>query len=98
MLVVAAMLKVLDGKGDELEQEINKLVPKVLEEPGVITYLVHRGIDNPSKFFVYEKYKSKEDFVYHCTTPHFKEFSEAFEPIKDSELEIGLYNEIAGRA
>lgn len=98
MLVVAAMLKVVDGKGDELEQEVNKLVPKVLEEPGVITYLVHRSIDNPSRFFVYEKYKSKEDFIYHCATPHFKQFSEAFEPIKDGELEIGLYNEIAGRA
>jgi len=98
MLVVAAMLKVLNGKGDELEQEVNKLVPRVLEEPGVITYLVHRSIDNPSRFFVYEKYKSSEDFVYHCATPHFKEFSKAFESIKDGEPEIGLYNEIAGRA
>ena len=98
MLVVAAMLKVLDGKGDELEQEVNKLVPKVLEEPGVITYLVHRSIDNPSRFFVYEKYKSSEDFVYHCATPHFKEFSKAFELIKDGEPEIGLYNELAGKA
>ena len=98
MLVVAAMLKVLDGKGDELEQEVNKLMHKVLEEPGVITYLVHRSIDNPSRFFVYEKYKSSEDFVYHCATPHFKEFSEAFELIKDGELVIKLYNEIAGRA
>jgi len=98
MLVVAAMLKVVDGKGDELEQEVNKLVPKVLEEPGVITYLVHRSIDNPSRFFVYEKYKSSEDFVCHCATPHFKKFSEAFELMKDGEPEIELYNEIAGKA
>ena len=95
MLVIAATLKVLDGKGDELEREFKKLVPKVLEEPGVITYVVHRSIDDPSRFFVYEKYKSREDFAYHCTTPHFKEFSEAFEPIKDEEPEIGLYKEIA---
>ncbi len=95
MLVIAAMLKVLEGKGDKLEQEFKKLVPKVLEEPGIITYIVHRSIDDPSRFFVYEKYKSREDFDYHCSTPHFKEFFEAFEPIKDGELEIGLYKEIA---
>jgi quinol monooxygenase YgiN len=95
MLVIAAMLKVLDGKGDGLERDFGKLVPKVLEEPGVITYVVHRSIDNPSRFFVYEKYKSREDFDYHCTTPHFKEFFEAFESIKDGEPEIAAYKEIA---
>ena len=95
MLVIVATLKVLDDKGDEVEREFKKLAPKVLEEPGVITYVVHRGIDDPSKFFVYEKYKSREDFDYHCTTPYFKEFFEALEPIKDEELEIGVYKEIA---
>ena len=95
MLVIAAVLKILDGKGDELEREFGKLVPKVLEEPGVITYVVHRSIDDPSRFFVYEKYKSREDFDYHCTTPHFKEFFEAFESIKGEELEFRLYKEVA---
>ncbi len=94
MLVIAAMLKVLEGKGDGLEREFEKLVPKVLKEPGVITYVVHRSIDDPSRFFVYEKYKSREDFDYHCTTPHFKEFFEAFESIKDGEPEVGVYKEI----
>jgi len=94
MLVIAATLKVLDGKGDELGREFKKLVPKVLEEPGVITYVVHRGIDDPSRFFVYEQYKSREDFDYHRSTPHFKEFSEAIEPIKDGETEIGVYKEV----
>ena len=94
MLVIAAMLKVLDGKGDGLEREFEKLVPEVLKEPGVITYVVHRSIDDPSRFFVYEKYKSREDFDYHCTTPHFKEFFEAFESIKDGEPEIAAYKEI----
>ena len=95
MLVVAATLKVLDGRGDEFEREFKKLVPKVLNDPGVIAYIVHRSIDDPSKFFVYEKYKSREDFDYHCSTPHFKEFFEANESIKDGETEIGLYNELA---
>ena len=45
--------------------------------------------------FVYEKYKSREDFDYHRSTPHFKEFFETLEPIKDGEPEIGLYKEIA---
>ena len=98
MLVVAAMVKAVEGKGDKLEREFKKLVPKVLEEPGVITYVVHRSIDDPSRFLVYERYKDREAFDYHCSTPHFKQFFEAFDSIKDREPEIELYNEIAGRS
>ncbi len=98
MLVVVAMVKALEGKGDELEREFKKLVPKVLEEPGVITYVIHRSIDNPTRFLVFERYKSREAFDYHCSTPHFKAFFEAFESIKDGEPVIEVYKEIAGRA
>ena len=98
MLVVVAMVKAVEGKGGELEREFEKLVPKVLEEPGVITYVIHRSIDDPSKFLVYERYKDREAFDYHHSTPYLKAFYEAFNSIKDREPVIELYNEIAGRA
>jgi len=41
MIVLNAIVKVLDGKGDEAEQAFQKLVPKVLKDPGTITYAVH---------------------------------------------------------
>lgn len=94
MIVVAAMLKAVEGKGDELEKEFKKLVPKVLNDPGAITYVVHRHIDDPNKFLVYEKYESRDALKYHGSTDHFKEFSRAIRPILDGRAEVGLYNEI----
>ncbi len=95
MVVIAAMIKTVAGRGDELEREFRKLVPKVLQEPGVITYTVHRSLEDPSWFFVYEKYRTKADFELHCSTPHFKEFFQALEPIKDGEPQVGVFTELA---
>jgi len=94
MIVVAATLKAVDGKGDELEQEFRKLVPKVLKDPGTISYVVHRNIDDPSKFFVYEKYEDREALKQHSSTSHFQEFSRAIASMLSGRPEIGLYSEI----
>ncbi len=94
MIVVAAILKAVDGKGDELEREFQKLVPSVLNDPGTITYVVHRSIDDSSKFFVYEKYESPEALKTHSSTPHFKEFSRAVASMVDGRPEVGRYSEI----
>jgi len=95
VIVVAAMIKVQEGKGDEFEKEAGKLVPKVLNDPGAIAYAVHRSTDDPSKFFVYEKYESQEAFQHHSSTPHFQEFTRAILSMLDGRPEIGLYREIA---
>ncbi len=95
MIIVAAMIKAIEDKGDELEQEFSKLVPKVLNDPGTIAYAVHRSVSDPSRFFVYEKYESQEILQQHSSTPHFQEFSRAIISMLDGRPEIGLYREIA---
>jgi len=94
MITVAAILKAVDGKGDELEREFQKLVPNVLNDPGTIAYVVHRGIDDSSKFFVYEKYESPEALKAHSSTPHFQEFARAMASMIDGRPEVGRYSEI----
>ena len=94
MIVVTATLQTVEGKGDELAQAFQKLVPKVLNDPGAIAYVVHRGLDNPAKFFIYEKYESGDALKYHSSTEHFKEFSKAIASLLDGRPEIGLYNEL----
>jgi len=95
MIVITAILKAAEGKGDELEQEFKNLVPKVLQDPGTIAYAVHRAMDDPSKFLVYEKYESVEALRAHGSTPHFREFSRATASMVDGRPEIGRYQEIA---
>ena len=94
MVIVAAFLTTVDGKGDEWEEEIKKLVPKVRKDPGTITYAVHRNKDNPSKFFIFERYESEEALKAHMETPHFKAYREAVADMV-KEREFGLYREVA---
>jgi quinol monooxygenase YgiN len=94
MIVVAAKLKAVEGKGDELERESRKLVPKVIKDPGTISYVVHRKVDASNEFFVYEKYASEEAFKLHISTEHFKEFSKAIASLLDGRPEVGIYNEL----
>lgn len=95
MIAITAFLKAAEGKGDELEQEFKNLVPKVLQDPGTVAYMVHRAMDDPSKFFVYEKYESVEALRAHGSTPHFREFSRATASMVDGRAEIGRYQQIA---
>jgi len=94
MIVVTAILKAAEGKGDELEQEFRKFVPAVHKEPGNLAYVAHRGINAPVTFFVYEKYESQEALKEHSSAPHFKEFSKATASMLEGRAEIALYREI----
>jgi len=94
MLVVAATLKAAQGKGDELEKEFRKLIPEVHKEPGTLTYIVHRALDDADKFLVYERYENKEALDYHTSTPHFKEFFKTAGSLAEGRPEIAFYREI----
>jgi quinol monooxygenase YgiN len=59
MVVLAAMLTAVDEKGDDVEKLFQDLVPKVLKDPGTINYAIHRAVNDPNKFFVYECYENQ---------------------------------------
>lgn len=94
MIVVAAKLKTLEGKGDALEKEFRKFMTKVQNESGTISYVVHRGVDNANDFFVYEKYESREALKLHMSTEQYKEFGKAIASWLDGRPAMGIYNEL----
>lgn len=94
MIVVPVMLKALDGKGDEVEREFQKFAPKVRNDPGTIAFVAHRNIDDPSKFFIYEKYESEQAHEYHFSATHFQEFAQAMASLQDGRPDFGRYREI----
>ena len=94
MLIGIAQLKAIQGKGDELEKEFSKIIPKVREESGTLTYIVHRALDDPQKFFVYEKYQDEEAFKYHASTSYLREFFTAVSNMLDGRADISFYREI----
>ncbi len=57
MLVVVAKLKVKEGKGEELEKALLKMIAEVrAKEEGTLIYVLHRAANDPGTFLFYEKY------------------------------------------
>ena len=47
------------------------------KEPGNLRFDVLHAEDDPTRFFLYEVYKAKEDFAYHQQQPHFFRWRDA---------------------
>ena len=94
MINVFAVMHVKKDKGDELIKEFRKAQPKVLKDPGAFIYLLHRDINDPDKFYFYEKYADQQAVDYHSSTPHFKAFFGAIGPLLKSPPEINLCQEV----
>jgi len=93
MIIIAAMITTYDDQGDAFQKSFTKLAAQVRKDPGVITYVLHRMINNSSKFFVFEQYENEEAIKLHGSTPHFKEYRKiAAHMVKDRE--VGLYREV----
>jgi len=95
MVVLTAIMRVAEGKGDDVAREFKKLTPKVLKDPGAITYIVHRAVDDPNKFLIYEQYEDQNAFKYHVQTEHFKAYRQATKDMYIGQNEIVFYNKIA---
>lgn len=77
MIVVSAMITIAEGKGDEYIAHFAKLAPLVRKDPGCLTYVLHRMIGNPDRFFVFEEYEDEAAITHHGSTPHFLAYRQA---------------------
>ncbi len=93
MIVISALITVVEGKGDEYLEKFKELAPKVRKDPGLITYVLHRHVDNPDQFFVFEQYENREAIDYHGSTEHFKAYRKETADIV-ADRQIGFYNEV----
>ena len=46
------------------------------EEPGNVRFDVLQGEDDPNRFFLYEVYRTRDDFISHQQTPHYLKWRE----------------------
>jgi quinol monooxygenase YgiN len=69
--VVTATCTAAEGKADELQALLTGMLEPTRSEPGCHTYVLHRAVDDPSTFMVYEVYEATSAFEAHTKTPHF---------------------------
>jgi quinol monooxygenase YgiN len=75
MLVLAVTWMAHPGRENEVAIIFAKLQAASRQEPGCLTYTVHRHIDDPRRFFIYEQYRDAAALEAHRNSPHFQEFA-----------------------
>jgi quinol monooxygenase YgiN len=94
MLVVVAVMKAKAGSEQEMEKALRDMIPMVETEEGTMVYTLHRTKKDPQKFLMYEKYRDKEAFKYHSSTPYFAELFGKIAPLLDGDPAIDIYEEL----
>ena len=86
--VITVKYEIKPDKLNEFIELIKENSKNSLSEPGCLNYEASMA---GNKIFLYEKYKSEEDFKYHTSTDHFANFGEK---TKDLIIEknIAMYN------
>lgn len=81
MYVVCVTVKVLPGRSAEFLEATRQNYEGTRREPGSVRFDVLRqaaapGEGDPEGFFLYEAYRSAEDFTTHQQTPHYLQWRE----------------------
>jgi quinol monooxygenase YgiN len=82
---VAVIYTVQPGREQEAAEDLRRLAAVTRKEPGNLLYAVHRSLDDPRQFMVYEQYRSQADLDAHRKTPYFQRYSvEGLQKIAES--------------
>jgi autoinducer 2-degrading protein len=71
MYVVCVRVRVKPERGEEFAAAILENARGTRQEPGNVRFDVLREEADPTRFFLYEVYRSPEDFAAHQKTPHY---------------------------
>lgn len=63
------------GREDEAVGLFKQLTAATRTEPGCRLYQVHRSLDDPRRFFIYEQYDDQVALDAHRATPHFEQYA-----------------------
>ncbi len=84
MTTILARFKVQPGKEAEAEKAIGEMVAAVeANEPGALTYIMHRSQKDPGEITVFEVYADAEAFDAHGRSPHMATLRAAFGSVFD---------------
>ena len=72
---VAAIYVVQPGREDEAAEDLRRLAAVTRKEPGNLLFAIHRSLDDPRQFMVYEQYRSQADLDAHRKTPYYQRYA-----------------------
>ena len=93
MLTFTAKLTVKAGHEQEFERIMSIAVPKVREEPGNRTYILHRSMQDSRVFMLYEEYDDQAALEAHRA--HLREMGIDLRALLDGPPIVEFYEKLA---
>jgi quinol monooxygenase YgiN len=94
-IAVAAKIKAKAGSEAQVEAAFREMITKVrANEPGTLSYILHRSVQDPTVFYFYETYADQASFDAHGKTAHMKEMGGRIGPHLDGRPEVLVLNEL----
>jgi quinol monooxygenase YgiN len=94
-LAVVAKIKAKAGSESQLEAAFREMITKVrANEPGTLSYILHKSAQDPTVFYFYETYADQAAFDAHGKTPHMKEMGGKIGGLLDGRPEIAVLTEL----
>jgi quinol monooxygenase YgiN len=70
---VVAKFVAKEGSEKALEDFLLSTISPTRAEAGCVDYRLHRSVDAPGLFFIYETWQSQKDLQAHTTSPYIRE-------------------------
>jgi quinol monooxygenase YgiN len=71
--VVTATWKAKAGEEDAVLERLTRVAAASRDEPGCLLFWIHRVVDEPGVFVLYEQYESEAAFQAHAASAHVRE-------------------------
>ena len=69
--VVAATYRAKPGEEATVKEALSAMVSPTRGEEGCLEYRAHQSVEDPAVFFLYERYRSQDDFKSHMEADYF---------------------------
>ena len=69
--VLVVRMTAPEGQEARAAELIGRLVEATRQEPGNVRWDLSQSEEDPTRFFLYEVYRTKDDFPKHQQTPHY---------------------------
>lgn len=98
MITVVAKLPVTPGKEEEVEAAFKTMVAavKANEKGPVVTYSLHKSVNEPGVYLFYEQYESEDAIAAHGKSEHMAALNGALKGNLAGRPTIERYTKIAG--
>lgn len=93
MLTLLALMPARNGRGDDLGEALMALVDRTRQEPGNITYNVHRSNNDPQLWMMYEHWTSQEALDAHFEQPYMKDLVSRLPVLLEGELKLQMFTQ-----